>query len=145
MLAAAHLRSAALRSHGRTTYRPQVATAASVFSNIKVTPEQIAWLLNQFEALEEHSGEDWSHVHLTLSTAMLRPLQFSRGDRQRVRSLVAGRVEQSQHRAGSAARDVVEPIVRREAFLLRRPRQTREASDLLCGTFCSVVGGLAGR
>ena len=60
MLAAAHLRSAALRSHGRTTYRPQVATAASVFSNIKVTPEQIAWLLNQFEALEEHSGEDWT-------------------------------------------------------------------------------------
>ena len=55
MLAAAHIRSAALRSHGRTTYRPQVATAASVFSNIKVMPEQIAWLLNQFEALEEHS------------------------------------------------------------------------------------------
>ena len=37
-----------------------MATAASVFSNIKVTPEQIAWLLNQFEALEEHSGEDWT-------------------------------------------------------------------------------------
>jgi len=37
-----------------------VATAASVFSNIKVTPEQIAWLLNQFEALEEHSGEGWT-------------------------------------------------------------------------------------
>ena len=37
-----------------------MAAAASVFSNIKVTPEQIAWLLNQFEALEEHSGEDWT-------------------------------------------------------------------------------------
>jgi hypothetical protein len=37
-----------------------VATAASVFSNITVTPEEIAWLLNQFEALQEHSGEDWT-------------------------------------------------------------------------------------
>ena len=43
-----------------TTYGPQVATVASVFSNIKVRPEQVAWLLNQFEALEEHSGEEWT-------------------------------------------------------------------------------------
>jgi hypothetical protein len=40
--------------------RPHVATVASVFSNIKVTPKQIAWLLNQFGALEEHSGEQWT-------------------------------------------------------------------------------------
>jgi len=32
----------------------------SVFSNITVTPEQVAWLLNQFEALQEHSGEAWT-------------------------------------------------------------------------------------
>jgi hypothetical protein len=37
-----------------------VVTAASVFSNIKVTPEQIAWLLNQFGALQERSGADWT-------------------------------------------------------------------------------------
>jgi len=37
-----------------------VATAASVYSNITITPEQIAWLLNQFEALQEHSGEAWT-------------------------------------------------------------------------------------
>jgi hypothetical protein len=37
-----------------------VATVASVFSNIKITPEQVAWLLNQFGALEEHSGEEWT-------------------------------------------------------------------------------------
>ena len=55
--AASHL---TLRSWEKTTYGPWVATAASVFSNIKITPEQIAWLLNQFEALEEHSGKDWT-------------------------------------------------------------------------------------
>jgi hypothetical protein len=49
-----------LRSREKTTYRPQVATTASVYSNIKITPEQIAWLLNQFEALQEHSGEAWT-------------------------------------------------------------------------------------
>ena len=37
-----------------------MATAASIFSNTKVTPEQVAWLLNQFEALQEHAGEDWT-------------------------------------------------------------------------------------
>ena len=37
-----------------------MATAASVFSNIKVAPEQIAWLLNRFGALQERSGEDWT-------------------------------------------------------------------------------------
>ena len=56
---------------------------------------------------------------------------------------IPSRLEQPQLRAGSP-RDVVEPVVRREAFL-RRPRQAADevASDLLCGTFCSVVGGLA--
>ena len=49
-----------LRSREKTTYRPQVATTASVYSNIKITPEQIAWLLNQFEALQEHSGAAWT-------------------------------------------------------------------------------------
>jgi hypothetical protein len=37
-----------------------VPTAASVFSNTPVPPEQIAWLLNQFGALQGHSGEDWT-------------------------------------------------------------------------------------
>ena len=31
-----------------------------LFSNIKVAPEQIAWLLNQFGALQERSREDWT-------------------------------------------------------------------------------------
>ena len=37
-----------------------VPTAASVFSNTPVPPEQIAWLLNQFGALQGPSDEDWT-------------------------------------------------------------------------------------
>jgi hypothetical protein len=37
-----------------------VPTTVSVFSNTQVPPEQIAWLLNQFEALQGSSGHDWT-------------------------------------------------------------------------------------
>ena len=35
-------------------------TAASVFSNTQIRLDQIAWLLNQFDALQGPSGEDWT-------------------------------------------------------------------------------------
>ena len=56
----AHLACVTLRSSSPAAYSPEVPTAVSVFSNITVTPEQVAWLLNQFEALQEHSGEYWT-------------------------------------------------------------------------------------
>ena len=34
-------------------------TAVSLFSNTQVPPQQIAWLLNQFEALQDPSGQSW--------------------------------------------------------------------------------------
>ena len=49
-----------LRSWSPAAYGPEVPTAASVFSNTPVPPEQIAWLLNQFGALQGPSGEDWT-------------------------------------------------------------------------------------
>jgi hypothetical protein len=36
-----------------------VPTAVSLFSNTQVPPQQIAWLLNQFEALQDPSGQSW--------------------------------------------------------------------------------------
>ena len=56
----AHLACVTLRSSSPAAYSPEVPTAVSVFSNITVTPEQIAWLLNQFGALQEHSGKEWT-------------------------------------------------------------------------------------
>ena len=35
-------------------------TTVSVFSSSQVPPEQIAWLLNQFDALQGASGHDWT-------------------------------------------------------------------------------------
>ena len=34
-------------------------TTVSVFSNTQVPADQIAWLLNQFEALQGPSGQSW--------------------------------------------------------------------------------------
>jgi hypothetical protein len=36
-----------------------VPTTVSVFSNTQVPPEQVAWLLNQFDALQAASGQSW--------------------------------------------------------------------------------------
>jgi hypothetical protein len=36
-----------------------VPTAVSVFSNTQVPPQQIAWLLNQFDSLQGPSGQSW--------------------------------------------------------------------------------------
>jgi hypothetical protein len=36
-----------------------VPTTVSVFSNTQVSPEEIAWLLNQFDALQGPSGQSW--------------------------------------------------------------------------------------
>jgi hypothetical protein len=36
-----------------------VPTTVSVFSNTQVSPEQVAWLLNQFDALQGPSGPSW--------------------------------------------------------------------------------------
>ena len=34
-------------------------TTVSVFSSTQVPPEQVAWLLNQFDALQGPSGRSW--------------------------------------------------------------------------------------
>ena len=34
-------------------------TTVSVFSNTQIAPDQIAWLLNQFDALQGPSGQSW--------------------------------------------------------------------------------------
>jgi hypothetical protein len=36
-----------------------VPTTVSVFSNTQIAPDQIAWLLNQFDALQGPSGQSW--------------------------------------------------------------------------------------
>ena len=48
-----------LRSRTATAYGRNVPTTVSVFSNTQVSPDQIAWLLNQFEALQGPSGQSW--------------------------------------------------------------------------------------
>ena len=49
-----------LRSRTAAAYGRNVSTTVSVFSNTQVPPEQIAWLLNQFGALQGPSGHDWT-------------------------------------------------------------------------------------
>ena len=34
-------------------------TTVSLFSDTQVPPEQVAWLLNQFDALQGPSGQSW--------------------------------------------------------------------------------------
>ena len=51
--------SVILRSRTAAAYGRNVPTTVSVFSNTQVPPDQIAWLLNQFEALQGSSGHDW--------------------------------------------------------------------------------------
>jgi hypothetical protein len=48
-----------LRSRTAAAYGHNVPTTVSVFSNTQVPPDQIAWLLNQFEALQGPSGQSW--------------------------------------------------------------------------------------
>ena len=51
--------SVILRSRTAAAYGRTVPTAVSVFSNTPVPPVQIAWLLNQFGALQAPSGQSW--------------------------------------------------------------------------------------
>ena len=51
--------SVILRSRTAAAYGRTVPTTVSVFSNTQVPPDQITWLLNQFEALQGSSGHDW--------------------------------------------------------------------------------------
>src|SRR3954463_16835156 len=41
-------------------YGRNVPTTVSIFSNTQAAPEQIAWLLNQFKALQGSSGRAWT-------------------------------------------------------------------------------------
>jgi hypothetical protein len=52
--------SVMLRSPRVAAYGRNVPTTVSVFSNTQVPPVQIAWLLNQFGALQGPSGQDWT-------------------------------------------------------------------------------------
>ena len=52
--------SVILRSRTAAAYGRNVPTTVSVFSNTQVPPVQIAWLLNQFGALQGPSGRDWT-------------------------------------------------------------------------------------
>jgi hypothetical protein len=51
--------SVILQSRTAAAYGRNVPTTVSVFSNTPVPPDQITWLLNQFEALHGSSGHDW--------------------------------------------------------------------------------------
>ena len=51
--------SVILRSRTAAAYGRNVPTTVSVLSNTQVPPDQITWLLNQFEALQGSSGHDW--------------------------------------------------------------------------------------
>src|SRR5215207_8945914 len=51
--------SVILRSRTAAAYGRTVPTAVSVFSNTQVPPQQIAWLLNQFDSLQGPSGQSW--------------------------------------------------------------------------------------
>jgi hypothetical protein len=53
------LPSRRLRSRTAAAYGRTVPTTVSVFSNTQVSPEQVAWLLNQFDALQGPSGQSW--------------------------------------------------------------------------------------
>ena len=52
--------SVILRSRTAAAYGRNVSTTVNVLSNTQVPPEQIAWLLNQFEALQGPSSHDWT-------------------------------------------------------------------------------------
>jgi hypothetical protein len=39
---------------------PRLVGAISVFSNVQVTPEQLAWLMDQFKAQRQTYGDGWT-------------------------------------------------------------------------------------